>query len=63
MNTAKMCLENIQGKLSRKQMSKIMAGSDENSNLCSASCASDTNDCNGGCKCVGEKPWRVCVKQ
>ncbi len=65
MKTVKMSLENMIGKMSRKEMSKIMAGSGGygNSNLCSASCANETNDCNGGCSCHGSAPWRYCSKQ
>ena len=49
MQTKKMSLANIQGKLSRTEMKKIMAGSGSGSN-CSDSCSSDS-DCNGDNSC------------
>jgi hypothetical protein len=63
MKTLKIGLENIQGRLSRIVMKKIMAGSNNvgpNPNQCNHSCASEPNDCNGGCSCHGTAPWRYC---
>ena len=60
MQTQKMSLANIQGKLSRNEMKKIMAGSGESCSI-SASCSvfysgnTYFGECgllNGHCKCV-----------
>lgn len=50
----KMSLENIQGKLSRKEMKNIMAGSGGGGGCmsysgCSSGCISTTNGINGTC--------------
>lgn len=55
-----MSLENIKGKMNRNEMRNIMAGS--NSNQYSACCNTSSNNCNGGCKCAGQSPWRYCTK-
>lgn len=56
MQTKKMSLANIQGKLSRTEMKKIMAGSAD----CSlAGCASDS-DCGSKCKCAQGGTGKFC---
>lgn len=43
MKTLKMSLENIQGKLSRSEMKKVMAGSGEPNSICFMRCSQDSN--------------------
>jgi hypothetical protein len=43
MKTLKMNLENIQGKLSRTELRKVMAGSDASSGYLTCSCTSGAN--------------------
>lgn len=63
MKTVKMNLANLQGKLSRKEMRNIMAGSG-GGGPCRYSCTSDS-DCGGGgeysCqKCSGLSGHKTC---
>lgn len=53
MQTKKMSLASIQGKLSRAEMKNIMAGSSANCKMGDQSCNTDSDCSNGGtgCKC------------
>jgi len=60
MKALKMSLENIQCKLSRIEMKKIMAGSDHGTAPCDGSCSS-SSDC--GTNCQNCRDWgggKVC---
>ena len=64
MKTLKMSLANIQGKLSRAEMKKVMAGS--GSDNCNNYCDND-KDCNGGMcpKCHPISNWagkNMCIQ-
>jgi predicted Zn-ribbon and HTH transcriptional regulator len=62
MKNLKMNLENIQGKLSRNEMRKIMAGSGGGSNRCNYFCNSDS-ECDStcpSCKSMNNWPGKVC---
>ncbi len=52
MKTVKMSLENMIGKMSRKEMSKIMAGSGGNNECSNDYCKSSSDCCPGAPKCV-----------
>jgi hypothetical protein len=51
MKTTKMSLATIQGKLSRAEMKKIMAGSGSYGDKCGASCKPLSNNCPSTCTC------------
>lgn len=57
MKTFKMSLENIQGKLSRAEMKKVMAGSGTQGN-CTISCS--CNGVNYGYVCSVQDCWNKC---
>ncbi len=64
METKKMSLANIQGKLTRAEMKKIMAGAEGEENSCNVGCSAN-KDCTKVClKCELAPNWpqNFCVR-
>lgn len=61
MKTTKMSLANIQGKLSRAEMKKIMAGSGGDGGCDQATCSAQSNSNLGDCNCNSHGVC-LCVK-
>jgi len=64
MNKLRMSLENIQGKLSRKEMRNIMAGSGDGSSCATYRCGAENKSCCSAYDiCSGPNKGDVCIKR
>jgi hypothetical protein len=67
MKQKKLRLSDLQGKLSREEMKRIMAGSDGSANDCNCNsadeCSAPTPVCGNACNGPKNGKWGKCVSQ